>query len=126
MLWSANTSTDLADGGYNDWQVDAAVAKAPLLRMEIVKRSDDMKGFVVLPPRRVAKHNTFRWFKTYDEANKWLLERLPIECDNRGPYRNRYLAPETVRKTTLLGAVGSIPGRQRPEDDLFEFTVRPI
>ena len=73
-----------------------------------------------------AKHNTFRWFKTYDEANKWLLERLPIEGDNRGPYRNRYLAPETVRKTTLLEAVGIIRGRQRPEDDLFEFTVRPI
>jgi hypothetical protein len=28
--------------------VDAAVAKVPLLRMEIVKRSDDVKGFVVL------------------------------------------------------------------------------
>ena len=36
-----------ADGGYNAWQVDAAVAKVPPLRMEIVKRSDDMKGFVV-------------------------------------------------------------------------------
>ena len=33
-----------ADGGYNAWQVDAAGAKVPLLRMEIVKRSDDMKG----------------------------------------------------------------------------------
>jgi transposase len=33
-----------ADGGYNAWQVDAAVAKVPLLRMEIVKRSDEMKG----------------------------------------------------------------------------------
>ena len=40
-----------ADGGYNAWQVDAAVAKVPLLRMEIVKRSDDMKGFAVLPRR---------------------------------------------------------------------------
>ena len=38
-----------ADGSYNAWQVDAAVAKVPLLRLEIVKRSDDMKGFVVLP-----------------------------------------------------------------------------
>ena len=35
-----------ADGGYNAWQVDAGVAKVPMLRMEIVKRSDDMKGFV--------------------------------------------------------------------------------
>jgi hypothetical protein len=70
--------------------------------------------------------NTYCRFKTYAEANQWLRERLPIEGDWRGPYRNRYLAPETVRKTTLLTAVGIIRGRQRPEDDLFEFTVRPI
>jgi transposase len=50
-----------ADGGYNEWQVDAAVAKLPLLRMEIVKRSDDMKGFVVLPRRWVVER-TFSWF----------------------------------------------------------------
>jgi transposase len=46
-----------ADGGYNAWQVDAAVA---LLRMEIVKRNDDMKGFVVLPRRWVVER-TFSW-----------------------------------------------------------------
>jgi transposase len=40
-----------ADGGYNAWQVDAAVATVPVVRMEIVKRRDDMKGFVVLPRR---------------------------------------------------------------------------
>jgi transposase len=44
-----------ADGGYNTWQVEAAVAKVPLLRIEIVKRSDDMKGFVVLPRRWVGR-----------------------------------------------------------------------
>ena len=49
------------DGGYNAWQVDAAVAKVPLLRMEIVKRSDDMKGFVILPRRWVVER-TFSWF----------------------------------------------------------------
>ncbi len=42
-----------ADGGYNARQVEAAVAKVPTLRMEIVKRTDDMKGFVVLPRRWV-------------------------------------------------------------------------
>jgi hypothetical protein len=31
--------------------VDVAVAKAPLLRLEIVKRSDGMKAFVALPRR---------------------------------------------------------------------------
>jgi transposase len=50
-----------ADGGYNAWQVDDAVAKVPPLRMEIVKRSDDMKGFVVLPRRWVVER-TFSWF----------------------------------------------------------------
>jgi len=50
-----------ADGGYNAWQVDAAVAKVPPLRTEIVKRRDDMKGFVVLPRRWVVER-TFSWF----------------------------------------------------------------
>jgi transposase len=51
----------LADGGYNAWQVDAAVAKVPPLRLEIVKRRDDIKGFVVLPRRWVVER-TFSWF----------------------------------------------------------------
>ena len=50
-----------ADSGYNAWQVDAAVAKVPRLRLEIVKRSDDIKGFVVLPRRWVVER-TFSWF----------------------------------------------------------------
>ena len=33
----------------------ATVAKVPLLRMVIVERSDDMKGFVVLPRRWVVE-----------------------------------------------------------------------
>ena len=55
-----DASLGLADGGYNAWQVDAAVAKVPLLRMKIVKRSDDMKGFVV--SRRWVVERTFSWF----------------------------------------------------------------
>jgi transposase len=50
-----------ADGGYNAWQVDAAVAKVPPLRLEIVKRRDDIKGFVVLLRRWVVER-TFSWF----------------------------------------------------------------
>jgi transposase len=50
-----------ADGGYNAWQVDVAVAKVPRLRLEIVKRSDDIKGFVVLPRRWVVER-TLSWF----------------------------------------------------------------
>jgi len=41
----------LAERSYNAWQVGAAVAKVPLLRTEIVKRGNDMNGFVVLPRR---------------------------------------------------------------------------
>ena len=47
-----------ADGGYNAWQVDAAVAKVPWLRLAIVKRSDDMKGFVALPRRWVVERTS--------------------------------------------------------------------
>ena len=50
-----------ADGGYNARQVAAAVAKVPVLRMEIVKRSDNLKGFVV-QPRRWVVERTFSWF----------------------------------------------------------------
>jgi transposase len=50
-----------ADSAYNAAQVDAAVAKQPDLRIQIVKRSDDMKGFVVLPRRWVVER-TFSWF----------------------------------------------------------------
>jgi len=43
-----------ADGGFNAWQVEAPVAKVPPLRTEMVKWSDAMNGFVVLPRRWVA------------------------------------------------------------------------
>jgi transposase len=50
-----------ADAGYNAHQVKDAVARSPGLRLEIVKRSDDTKGFVVLPRRWVVER-TFCWF----------------------------------------------------------------
>jgi transposase len=50
-----------ADGAYHARQVDAAIANQPGLRLEIVKRSDDVKGFVVLPRRWVVER-TFSWF----------------------------------------------------------------
>ena len=50
-----------ADAGYNAHQVKDAVAAVPTLRMEIVKRTDDMNGFVVLPRRWVVER-TFSWF----------------------------------------------------------------
>jgi transposase len=50
-----------ADGGHNAGQVEAAFAKASLLRMEIVKQSDHTKGFVVLLRRWVVER-AFSWF----------------------------------------------------------------
>src|SRR5262249_30096770 len=50
-----------ADAIYKAHQVDAAIAKIPYLRIEIVKRTDDVKGFVVLPRRWVVER-TFSWF----------------------------------------------------------------
>ena len=51
----------LGRGGCDARQVKDAVAKLPGLRLEIVKRSDDMTGFVVLPRRWVVER-TFSWF----------------------------------------------------------------
>jgi transposase len=50
-----------ADGGYNAHQVQAVTAANPGLRIEIVKRSDGVKGFAVLPRRWVVER-TFSWF----------------------------------------------------------------
>jgi transposase len=49
------------NSGYNAHQVVEAVTKVPCLRLEIVKRTDDMSGFVVLPRRWVVER-TFSWF----------------------------------------------------------------
>ena len=75
-----------ADGGYNARQVAAAVAKMPVLRLEIVKRSDDMKGFVVLPRRWVVER-TFSWFgrnrrlaKDFREPRRTLAAFVTLAC----------------------------------------------
>jgi len=62
-----------ADGGYNLWQVETAVTKVPVLRVEIVKRSNDMNGFVVVPRRWVVER-TFSWF--------WRNRRLAKDFEN--------------------------------------------
>ena len=50
-----------ADGGYQGPQFEQAVAKIlPELQVEIVKRSDQAKGFKILPKRWVVER-TFAW-----------------------------------------------------------------
>ena len=75
-----------ADAGYNAHQVQAAVAKQPPLRVEIVKRSDNMKGFVVLPRRWVVER-TFSWFgrnrrlaKDYENLADTLAAFITLAC----------------------------------------------
>jgi transposase len=103
-----------ADGGYNAWQVDAAVAKVPPLRMEIVKRSDDMKGFVVLPRRWVVERTLL--VRTQPASRQGL----------RKPYRNLAtfvtlgsirLAPQAARQGVGSDDEGlqSIVKRSSPE-----------
>ena len=50
-----------ADSGYDARQVKGVIANIPVLRMEIVRRSDDVKGFQV-QPRRWVVERTFSWF----------------------------------------------------------------
>jgi transposase len=75
-----------ADSGYHARQVDAAVAKIPVLRLEIIKRSDDVKGFVVLPRRWVVER-TFSWFgrnrrlaKDFENLAQSLLAFVTLAC----------------------------------------------
>ena len=76
-----------ADGGYNARQVDAAVAKVSRLRLEIVKRRDDMKGFVVLPRRWVVER-TFP-----DSAAIGVSPRTSRTCRNPSHLRYPRLYP---------------------------------
>src|SRR5450631_1186821 len=73
-----------ADSGYHAHQVDAAVAKVPVLRLEIVKRSDHAKGFVVLAKRWVVER-TFAWLgrcrrlaKDWENLNRKALAFLRL------------------------------------------------
>jgi transposase len=75
-----------ADAGDNARQVEAAVAKPPPLRVEIVKRSDDVKGFVVLPRRWVVERS-FSWFgrnrrlaKDYQSLADTLAAFITLAC----------------------------------------------
>ncbi len=79
-----------ADGGYNVAK-SFVVAQQPPLRVQIVKRTDDMKGFVVLPRRWVVER-TFSWFGR-NRRLKGLRESRPGASaygyiDRSGDWRN--------------------------------------
>jgi transposase len=75
-----------ADSGYNAHQVESVVAEQPPLRVEIVKRPDDISGFIVLPRRWVVER-TFSWFgrnrrlaKDYENLADTLAAFITLAC----------------------------------------------
>ena len=112
MIW--------ADGGYNAWQVEAAVAKVPVLRTEIVKRSGDMSGFVILPRRRVVER-TFSWLgrnrrlaKDFDNLAEipghLCYPRFHPACHQAA---RQGLGRELIRLPVLQRAMGVCKGRDK-------------
>ncbi|MGH6846148.1 MAG: transposase [Methylocella sp.] len=80
-----------ADAGYNARQVNAAVAKAASLRIEIVNCRDDKKGFVLLPRRWVVER-TFSWIgRNRHLAKDWenLATTLSLRRSCLTPDRNQ-------------------------------------
>jgi transposase len=105
------------DGGYNAWQVEAAVAKVPVLRMEIVTRSDNVKGFVVLPRRWVIER-TFSWFRRYRRLARdfeTLAETLATFVYPGTPPTRRQAARQGIGRGSAKGWTPVV--RHNPPDD---------
>jgi len=74
-----------ADGGYQGPEFKGALARVlPYLKTEIVKRSDQAKGFVVLPKRWIVER-TFAWLnrcrrlaKDWENLNRKALAFLRL------------------------------------------------
>jgi len=74
-----------ADGGYQGPEFNQALARVlPHLKAEIVKRSDQAKGFVVLPKRWIVER-TFAWLnrcrrlaKDWENLNRKALAFLRL------------------------------------------------
>ncbi|MER5756900.1 IS5 family transposase [Streptomyces sp. NPDC002088] len=94
-----------ADGGYAGRLVDWAAEKCRLT-LQIVKRSDDMKGFVVLPRRWVAERSL-----------EWIMHARRLVRDyERLPQHSEALI--TWAAITLMTRRLSQPARQALQHDL--------
>src|SRR5271154_706019 len=87
-----------ADAGYNAHQVKDAVARSPGLRLEIVKRTDDIKGFVVLPRRWVVER-TFSWFG----RNRRLAKDYENLADTLAAFVTLAAIQFTIRRLARIG-----------------------
>jgi hypothetical protein len=90
-----------------------AVAKVPLLRIEIVKRSDDMKGFVLLPRRWVVERTSQEGKQSALRSSH--LSRKPCPRNSMaGPKRVvSWLAEELVRQGHRVALFASADPRRR-------------
>ena len=90
-----------ADGGYQGPRVCAAAPRIGTWKIEIIKRSDIAKGFVVLPKRWVVER-TLAWIS----RNRRLARDFERYCDlptQRDPSR-----------CTILAGAPSLRGREKP------------
>lgn len=67
--WFKRLKLIWADGGYAGKLIDWTAKNCNKWILEIIKRSDDMKGFQVLPRRWVVER-TFAWFGRYRRLSK--------------------------------------------------------
>lgn len=65
----------VADGGYQGVETAAAVRRAAGAPLEIVKRSDTAKGFVVVPKRWIVER-TFGWLNRCRRLSKDFENRI--------------------------------------------------
>ena len=99
-----------ADSGYNAHQVKDAVAKSPGLRLEIVKRTGDVKGFVVLPRRWVVER-TFSWFG----RNRRLAKDYENLADTLAAFVTLAAIQFAIRRLARMSALSS--GSDQELDD---------
>ncbi len=104
-----------ADAGYNARQVKDAVVRSQGLRLEIVKRTDAVKGFVVLPRRWVVER-TFSWFgrnrrlaKDYENLAKTLAAFLTLAAIQLTIRRLVSVRTQKVFRSSFANDAASLP-----------------
>ena len=106
----------VADGGYRGVETAAAVRRAAGAPLEIVKRSDTAKGFVLLPKRWIVER-TFGWLNRCRRLSKNDQPSMCWHCSYAEKTKRRqsrvWEVGRTMKMTTLVvawrGAVLSSP-----------------